>query len=77
MFELPDGTILTESKVLMDFVEDAYPKSGYSLLPADPVQRAIMRIAIALVDDANTAWFPIYMKKGYDEGLFKTLKEKI
>ena len=25
IFELPDGTILNESKVLMDYVEDAYP----------------------------------------------------
>ena len=25
IFELPDGTIITESKVLLEYVEDAYP----------------------------------------------------
>jgi glutathione S-transferase len=40
VWEVPSGDIITESKVLMDYVEDAYPKDGYSTLPEDPVKRA-------------------------------------
>ena len=75
--ELPNGSIIIESKVQMDFVEDAYPGQGYSMLPEDPVKRAHMRVAVALVDNVNGAWFPIYMKKAYDEGDFKILREKL
>jgi hypothetical protein len=35
--ELQDGTILLDSKVLMDYANDAYPNQGYSTLPSDPV----------------------------------------
>jgi hypothetical protein len=38
----------------MDYIEDAYPESGYSLLHPDPVQRAFMRIAsTTLIDGFN------------------------
>ena len=40
IIELPDGTILHESKIVMEFAEEAYPKSGYSTLPAEARQRA-------------------------------------
>ena len=77
MLELPDGTIIHESKIIMDFVEEAYPTGdkGYSLLPSDPVHRAKMRLAIPLTDSISGAWFPIYFKKSYDEELFKKLHE--
>jgi glutathione S-transferase len=35
ILELPDGTILLDSKVLMDYANDAYPNQGYSILPED------------------------------------------
>ena len=37
ILELPDGTILLDSKVLMDYANDAYPNQGYSMLPEDAV----------------------------------------
>ena len=37
ILELPDGTILIETKILMDYANDAYPSQGYSLLPDDAV----------------------------------------
>ena len=61
----------------MDFIEDAYPGQGYSLLPEDPVKRAYMRIAINYVDSLNGVWYPIYFKKTYDEADFKNLREKM
>jgi glutathione S-transferase len=33
ILELPDGTLINESKILLDFVEEAYGESGYSTLP--------------------------------------------
>jgi len=58
----------------MDYLEDAYPESGYSLLHPDPVNRAFMRIAsTTLIDGFNMAWFKIFMKKVYDEADFKAL----
>jgi len=77
VWELPDGTILTESKVLMDYVEEAYPDQGYSLLPKDPVLRAKMRIGTNLVDALNGAWFPLYMKKSFPAEEFKPIIEKL
>jgi len=74
ILELTDGTTICESKVIMDYLEDAYPDSGYSLLHPDPVKRAFMRIAsTTLIDGFNMAWFKIFMKKVYDEADFKAL----
>ena len=77
VWETPDGTILTESKVLMEYAEEAYPTQGYSLLPADPVVRAKMRLGIALTEALGPVYFPIYLKKATNEEEVKPLKEKI
>ncbi len=77
VWETTDGTILTESKVLMEYVEDAYSTQGYSLLPADPVLRAKMRVGINLVDSFGSAYFPIYMKKHTNEEESKPLRAVI
>jgi glutathione S-transferase len=77
VLELPDGTIITESKIIMDYVEDAYPTTGFSLLPKDPVTRAKMRLGINLLDGYSQAFYPIYMKKAYDEADFVKLRDAI
>ena len=77
IWELPDGTIINESKILMDYIEDAYPTQGYSLLPADPVVRARMRLASALSDASMMTSFPLYLKKKTTEEEAKAIKEKI
>lgn len=77
VLELTDGTIITESKIIMDFAEDAYPTSGFSLLPEDPVLRAKIRIGTVLLDGYNQAYFPIYFKKTYDEADFVKLRDAI
>ena len=77
VWETPYGSILTESKILMEFVEEAYPTQGYSLLPADPVVRARMRLGINLVDGLLGAYDQIYLKKSTNEEEVKPLKEKL
>lgn len=77
VWETTKGDIIIESKVVMDYIEDAYPDQGYSLLPADPVLRAQNRLGYSLVEALNGAYYPLYFKRAYDEAGFKTLLEKI
>ena len=78
ILELPDGTTLHESKILMDYAEEAYPDQGYSTLPSDPVLRAKIRLAIPLIDNLAGAYYPLYMKKkSFNEDDLKALKAKL
>ena len=43
ILELSDGTILLDSKILMEYANEAYQLQGYNLLPDTPLQKAIMR----------------------------------
>ncbi len=45
--ELDDGTVLTQSPAILEWLEEAYPMPP--LLPADPAARAIVRAMSALV----------------------------
>jgi glutathione S-transferase len=77
VWETTKGDIIIESKVVMDYIEDAYPDQGYSMLPADPVLRAQNRLGYSLVEALNGAWYALYFKKAYDEAGFKLLHEKL
>jgi glutathione S-transferase len=46
--ELEDGTFLGESKVILNYLEDAYPT--VPLLPANPLQRARVRELMEVID---------------------------
>lgn len=46
ILEFPDGTLLNETKVLMEYVEEAFADQGYKMLPDDPLERAKVRLAI-------------------------------
>ena len=63
LLEFPDGTIIYESKIVMEYVEEAYPDQGYSTLPRDPVERAQLRLASLLIDQVQGAYYAIYMKR--------------
>ena len=77
IYELPDGTQLFESKILMDYAEEAFAGQGYSLLPDDPVKRAQMRLAFPIGEQIFSAFYPIFMRKEYNEEEFKNLKSKL
>ncbi len=76
-WETPKGDIIIESKVVMDYIEEAYPSQGYSFLPADPVLRAKNRLGYSLIDGLNGAWYPMFFKKSSDEAGIKLLQEKL
>src|SRR6478736_1168602 len=46
-----DGRIITESTVICEYLEDVFPDDGVSLRPADPYERANMRIWTKWVDE--------------------------
>ena len=50
ILELQDGTLINESKVIMDFVEEQYPNQGYKTLPDDAVLRAKGKLANLLIE---------------------------
>lgn len=77
IYEMPDGTILLESKILMDFAEEAFPDQGYSTLPRDPIERAKMRLAIPIGEQLFSAFYTLFMKKAYDENDIKIVKSKL
>lgn len=51
ILELPNGAIINESKIIMEYLEEAYPESGFPTLPKDPEDRALLRLSIPLIDD--------------------------
>ena len=61
----------------MEYVEEAYPSQGYSLLPDDAVKRAFMRLGTAHVEAVGGAWYAIVVKKAYVEEDFKNVREKL
>ncbi|MGE0174853.1 MAG: maleylacetoacetate isomerase [Oligoflexales bacterium] len=44
---LPDGTVLSESVAIMEYLEEAFPKPA--LLPTDPVSRARVRELVQII----------------------------
>ena len=63
VIEEDDGTPLPESAVIMEFVEERYPEPP--LLPADPADRAAVRLLIFRDDDLTS---PYYALRREEEG---------
>jgi glutathione S-transferase len=77
ILELQDGTLINESKVIMEYAEDAYPKTGYSLLPANVVERALLRVDFKYTDALMSVyWTPLFKKAVVEEDFLK-IREKL
>jgi glutathione S-transferase len=60
-----DGWLLPESVVIMEYLEERYPEPA--LLPADPADRAIVRLRIERFDNAlGSAYYAL--RRGDDDG---------
>ncbi|KAH6670698.1 glutathione transferase omega-1 [Halenospora varia] len=67
---------LYESTVICEFLEEAYPNHGLSLLPSDPYQKARVRIWIDFVTSRIIPAFHRFLQfQGEDEGLKKVREE--
>jgi glutathione S-transferase len=62
--ETEEGVFMGESKVILHYLEEAYP--GVPLLPVDPVERARVRELMELVD----LYLELPVRRLYDEVLF-------
>ena len=62
--ETEDGTLLGESKVILNYLEEAYPQRP--LLPADPLGRARVRELMELID----LYLELPARRLYVESLF-------
>lgn len=62
--ETQDGSFLGESKVILNYLEDAFP--DLPLLPADPLQRARVRELMEIID----LYLELPARRLYPEALF-------
>lgn len=63
ILELTDGTILLDSKILMDYIDEAFPKRGYSTLPHEALKRAQMRMSVVHPEQFFASWVTIIGKR--------------
>ena len=58
---LGDGTVLTESLAILDYIADAFPEAELGAAPHDRIGRAKLNEALAeLVSDVHKAWAPVF-----------------
>jgi glutathione S-transferase len=66
ILELPNGELLYESKLIMDYLEEEFPETdGYSLLPTTPLERCKMKMLISRLVDPM---LPLIMKMADKSG---------
>ena len=62
----------------MEFVEEAYPQSGYPTLPQDAKERAQLRLAFGLIEQYQGAYYSSYMKRlTISDEEIKNIKDKL
>ena len=59
---LDDGTVITESLAVLEYIADIAPAAHLGAPPHDPVARAMLNEALAeLVSDVHKAWAPVFV----------------
>nr|CAB3500331.1 unnamed protein product [Digitaria exilis] len=56
-----NGKALCESMIIVNYIEEAFPDAGPSLLPSDPYERAIARFWVAFIENKFvTPWCQLF-----------------
>jgi len=59
---LDDGTVITESLVVLEYIADVYPQAHLGAAPGDVLERARLNEALAdLVSNVHSAWAPVFV----------------
>ena len=63
---LDDGTVLTESLAVLEYIADSHPDAGLGANANDLVDKAKLNEALAnLVSDVHKAWAPVFVPGRY------------
>ncbi|CAN6300340.1 unnamed protein product [Urochloa humidicola] len=73
-----NGKPISESQIIVQYIDEAFVGTGPSLLPADPYERAIARFWAAYVDDKLFAsWMQSFRGKQTEEEKAEGLKQTL
>lgn len=72
VLEEDEGLVLPESAVIMEYLEERYPEPP--LLPADPAERALARLAIERFDRLGDEYYAL--RRG-EEGAWDSVQERL
>ena len=73
VLEMPDGTIIIESRIIQDFAHDYAKDQGEDLYDKDPVKAAKQRLAMEAFNGFIMPFFGVMMSRGENEDAFKAL----
>jgi len=58
VLEEDDGFVLPESRVIMEYLEERFPEPSF--MPADPAERALVRLWLERHDDLTDPYYDLY-----------------
>ena len=63
-----NGKAIPESQVILQYIDEAWPSTGPTVLPVDPLERATARFWAAFVEDkVGSPWFAILFARKTEE----------